>query len=68
MRTILVQAAWAASHTKTTIFSACYQRWAKRMGKKKALVAVAHKILVVIWHLLKKGVAYREKFAPVSAA
>jgi len=40
----MVQVAWAASRTKDTIFSACYQRWAKRMGKKKALVAVAHKI------------------------
>ena len=64
MRTTLVQAAWAASRTKATIFSACYQRWAKRMGKKKALVAVAHKLLVVIWHVLKKGTAYREKYAP----
>jgi transposase len=68
LRATLVQAAWAASHTKKTIFSACYQRWAKRMGKKKALVAVAHKILVVIWHLLKKGVAYREKLAPAPSA
>ncbi len=64
LRTTLVQAAWAASRTKATIFGACYQRWAKRMGKKKALVAVAHKILVVIWHLLKKGTDYREKFVP----
>ena len=37
LRTTLVQVAWAASHTKETIFSACYHRWAKRMGKKKAL-------------------------------
>ena len=36
----LVQVAWSASHTKETIFSAL-QRWAKRLGKKKALVAVA---------------------------
>jgi len=67
LRTTLVQAAWAASRTKGTIFSACYQRWAKRMGRKKALVAVAHKILVVIWHLLKKGTAYREKAVPEPA-
>jgi transposase len=67
LRTTLVQAAWAASRTKGTVFGACYQRWSKRMGKKKALVAVAHKILVVIWHLLKKGTAYREKWAPAPA-
>jgi transposase len=64
LRSLLVQVAWAASHTKATIFSACYQRWVKRLGRKKALVAVAHKILVVIWHLLKEGTAYRERQAP----
>jgi transposase len=47
LRTTLVQVAWAASHTKRTFLGATYQRWAKRMGKKKALIAVAHKILVL---------------------
>src|SRR5206468_11223965 len=68
LRTMLVQVAWAASHTKETIFSACYQRWVKRLGKKKALVALAHKILVVIYHLLKDGTDYREKGAPPKAS
>jgi transposase len=68
LRSLLVQVAWSASHTKATIFSACYQRWAKRLGRKKALVAVAHKILVVIWHLLKEGTEYRERRAPVTTA
>ena len=67
LRTVRVQVAWAASHTKETVFSACYRRWAKRLGRKKALVAVAHKILVVIWHLLKKGTEYRERPAPAPA-
>lgn len=67
LRTALVQVAWAASHTKETAFSACYKRWVKRLGRKKALVAVAHKILVVIWHLLKKGTEYRERQAPAPA-
>ena len=31
LRTMLVQVAWAAGHTKETIFSACYHRWAKRL-------------------------------------
>ena len=67
LRTMLVQVAWAASHTKETIFGACYQRWAKRLGKKKALVALAHKILVVIWHLLKKGTEYHERWKAAPA-
>jgi transposase len=66
LRPVLVQVAWATSHTKETVFRACYQRWIKRMGKKKALVAVAHKILVVIWHLLKKGTSYNA--GPIPAA
>jgi transposase len=68
LRTTLVQAAWAASRTKETIFSACYQRWAKRLGKKKALVAVAHKIIVVIYHLLKNRTDYREDWKPAKVA
>ena len=67
LRALLVQVAWAAVRTKGTIFQAQYGRWIKRMGKKKALVAVAHKILVVIWHLLKKGTQYRERQAPAPA-
>ena len=63
LRTTLVQCAWAASRTKTqTVFTACFHRWVKRLGRKKALVAVAHKMLVVIWHLLKKNVDYKEQY------
>lgn len=68
LRTTLVQAAWAASHTKKTIFSACYHSWAKRLGRKKALVAVAHKMLVVIYHLQKNHTDYRERWAPPKVA
>jgi transposase len=62
LRTMLVQVAWSASHTKGTIFSATYRRWAKRLGKKKALVALGHKILVVIYKLLKDHTEYRERW------
>ncbi|MCA1686523.1 MAG: IS110 family transposase [Planctomycetia bacterium] len=60
LRTTLVQVAWSASHAKETIFQATYRRWAKRLGKKKALVALGHKILTVIYKLLKDGIEYRE--------
>lgn len=64
LRTLLVQVAWAASHTKETILSASYRHWAKRMGKKKALVAVAHKVLKLIHKLLREGKDYVEPLAP----
>jgi transposase len=60
LRSTLVQAAWAATHAKATHLRALYARWAKRMGKKKALVALGHKILVIIHKLLSTGTAYRE--------
>jgi transposase len=68
LRTVLVQVAWAASHTKATIFGATYRRWAKRLGKKKALVALGHKILVVIYKLLKDQAVYRERWITPEAA
>ena len=45
-----------------------YHRWAKRLGKKKALVAVAHKILVVIWCLLRRQSEYQERWKPLQPA
>jgi transposase len=68
LRATLVQVAWAAAHTKGTIFGATYRRWSKRMGRKKALIAVGHKILVVAYHLLEAGTDYRERLKPERAA
>jgi transposase len=58
LRTALVQGAWAASHTKNTYLSAQYHRLVKRLGKKKALIAVAHSMLIIIYHMLSR----RERF------
>lgn len=68
LRTILVQVAWAAVHAKATIFGATYGRLAKRLGKKKALVAVAHKILKLVHKLLKDQVDYVEPLTRQNAA
>jgi transposase len=60
LRQVLTQAAWAASHTKDTYLSAQYRRLAARRGKKRALIALGHTLLVVIYHLLKDGTTYHE--------
>lgn len=60
LKSALIQAAWAASHTKDTYLSALFRRLVGRLGKKKALVAVAHAIAVIIYHVLTKGVPYHE--------
>ena len=52
LRDILVQCAWAASHTRDSYLGAQFWRLARRIGKKKAALAVAHSILVICWHLL----------------
>ena len=60
LKRLLVQAAWAASHTKGTYLAAQYRRLSKRRGCKRALVAVGHTLLVIIYHMLKRGTTYAE--------
>ncbi|MBV9173724.1 MAG: IS110 family transposase [Chloroflexi bacterium] len=52
LRTALVEAAHAAVRAKDTYLSAHFGRPAARRGAKKALVALAHSILAIVWHLL----------------
>jgi transposase len=60
LRRSLCQAAWAASHTKDTYLAARFRRLAARKGKKRAIVAVAHTIVVSMYHMLKNKQPYRE--------
>jgi transposase len=60
LRQTMVQAAWAASHTKTTYLTAHYRRLAARRGRKRALIALAHTILGIVYHVLKKGTEYAD--------
>jgi transposase len=55
---ILTQCAWAAARTRDTYLSAQFWRLARRIGKKKAAVAVAHSILVICWHPLTDDCDY----------
>jgi len=52
LRSTLVECAHAASRVKSAYFSAQYQRLAVRRGKNKAAVAVAHSMLIAIYHVL----------------
>jgi transposase len=60
VRTILGEAAWAATHAKGTFLQAKYQRLVKRMPKQKALGAITHRLLVISYHLLRRRVPYAE--------
>ena len=55
---ILTQCAWAAARSRDTYLAAQFWRLARRIGKKKAAVAVAHSILVICWHLLTNDTDY----------
>jgi transposase len=60
LRQVLVQAAWAASHKKDSYFQAHAHNLMHRRGRKRGLVAVAHSLLTVIYHMLKEGTVYRD--------
>jgi transposase len=60
LRQGLVQAAHAAAHTKNTYLAAQYHRLAARRGSKRAIVAVAHSMLVIAYCLLSRQEPYRE--------
>jgi transposase len=60
LRRLLVQAAYAAGRSKNTSLSAQYHRIASRRGAKKAALAVAHSILVIIYHLLRDQSTYQD--------
>jgi transposase len=60
LKRALVQAAWAASHTKGTYLSAFYRRLAARRGRKRALVGLGHAILVIMYHMQRTGTDYAD--------
>jgi transposase len=60
LRDVITQAAWAAARTKDSYLSAQFWRLAGRIGQRKAAVAVAHSIIVAIWHILHDDVDFQD--------
>jgi transposase len=60
LRRILVQCAWAITRSKGCWLSGKFNELAKRRSQKKALIAIARKLLVIIWHILATHQAYKE--------
>jgi transposase len=54
------QCAWAAARTKNTCLSVQFRRLAAKRGKKRAIIAVAHSILIIAYHLQRKQCDYRD--------
>ena len=60
LKTILTQCAKSAKSVKDSYFSAQYQRIAAHRGKNRATVAVAHSMLIAIYHVLNSGVPFHD--------
>lgn len=60
LRRTLTQAAWAATKRKGGYLAAQYRQLSARRGKKRAIVALGHTILVAAYHMLKDEVDYRD--------
>lgn len=60
LKSVLCQCSWAAIRVKDSRMSAVYARLVKRMGKQKAIMAVAHLLLRIIYVVLRDKVPYQE--------
>ena len=60
VKAVITEAAWAATRTKNTFYSARYHRVAARRGKKRALIAVGHSILKSVYHVINGMEGYKE--------
>ena len=60
LRAVLAEVAWANARSKTNYLGAQYRRLARRRGPQKALIAVAHSLLVIIYHMLRDKRPYAD--------
>lgn len=60
LKQALVQCAWAASRTKDSYLRALYHRLARRRGKKRAVLAVGHTLLRIVYYVLQRGTVYQD--------
>lgn len=60
LQTTLVESAWGATRKKDGFFKKKYHSLSFRRGKKKALVAIGHKIIIAVYHILNNQEVYKE--------
>ncbi len=59
-KTIMVEIAWAAVKKKDSYYKEKYYRLRSRLGPRKAIIAIAHRITKAIYHVIKKGASFRD--------
>jgi transposase len=60
LRRMLIQNSWAVSHKKDCFLTALFYRIAAHRGTKRAAMAVAHRVLIIAYHIIRDGTEYRE--------
>lgn len=60
LRAVLAEVVWAIARTKQNYLSTQFHRLARRLGKKKAVVAISHSVLVIIYHVLQTKRPYTD--------
>jgi transposase len=60
LKTLLVEVAWSAVKKKGSYYKDKYYRLKSRLGPKKAIVAIAHRIAKAIYHIIKDGVPFKD--------
>ena len=60
LKTTMIQCAQIAKRTKGSFFKAQFERLVVRRGKKRATVAVAHSMMIAIYHILRDGVPFMD--------
>ena len=60
LQSALVEAAWSAIRSKDCYLAVRFWRIAKRRGQQRALIAIAHTMLVISWHMLNDGTVYTD--------
>ncbi len=59
-KTLMVEIAWAAIKKKGSYYKEKYYRFKSKRGAKKAIIAIAHKILKAIYHIIKFGKTFKD--------
>jgi transposase len=65
LRRIMVQCAWAASRTNGSHYKSKFEQLCIRKSRKKALIAIARKLLTVVWHVLQENEPFNAQMLPV---
>jgi transposase len=63
LRSVLNQCAWAASNKKNSMLRSFYSRLSSRCGRKRAIVALGHRLLRIVYYVLLRSQPYQESYA-----